>query len=401
MKLQKINFKEKRYVLPLIALPFILFLSFQGGKLVDKRTTEVSEKTNEFDISLGESNDSILAKNAAYDNAFEKGDGRSVLDGLDKENDSLGTYDDNLDLQQKRYIDSLKAVRSMQTARNNNEPRSYYNGGTQGTSDKDYQRSVDIMNMLNTNASNGNSKNQYSQQSQQKQTEEQDPVKMLKKQLLVMDSLDKAKDPDYQASLKAEERLKKDREKMQTFMNSTLRVSKAALNPSFNSISKNQTDGFIKAVIDEDKKGYLGSRIRFRILEDISIGREYIKKGNFLYAQISGFEQQRVLLNIVSVLSNGKILPINLTVYDTDGMKGLYVPQSQFREMMRELGTNSIQGTQLESGEEGFFTSLASKVFSSTSKTISTIIRQNKAKLKYNTQLYLINEKDLKQNEYN
>lgn len=401
MKLTKINFKDKKYIYPLIALPFVLFLSFQTGKLVDQKTTEVPDENVEFDMSLGETSDSILAKNEAYDNAFEKGDGRSVLDGLNQENDSLARYDDNLDYAQKRYVDSLKAVRAMQTARGNNGQRSYYDNNNANANDKDYQRSVELMNMLNSKSSGGRNENNYAQQNDRKESEEQDPVKMLKKQLLVMDSLDKAKDPDYQASLKAEDQLKRNKDKMKAFMNSTLRVNKATLNPSFNSISKNHQDGFIKAVIDEDKKGFLGSRIRFRILEDISIGREYIKKGNFLYAQISGFDQQRVFLNIVSVLSNGKILPINLTVYDTDGMKGLYVPQSQFREMVRELGSNSVQGTQLQNGEEGFFTSLASKVFSSTSKTISNIIRQNKAKLKYNTQLYLINEKDLKKNDYN
>ena len=102
---------------------------------------------------------------------------------------------------------------------------------------------------------------------------------------------------------------------------------------------------------------------------------------------------------MVSVLVNGNILPINLSVFDIDGMQGLYVPASAFREMMRELGTNSVQGTTLESGSESFFTSMASNLFSSASQTISNIIRKNKAKLKYNTYIYLINEKELKENE--
>lgn len=108
---------------------------------------------------------------------------------------------------------------------------------------------------------------------------------------------------------------------------------------------------------------------------------------------------QRVNLNIVSVLNNGNILPINLTIYDVDGIQGLYVPHSAFREMMRELGQNSVQGTNMDSSGEGFFTSFFSKAFSSTSRTIANLIRQNKVKLKYNSYVYLINDQQLKENQ--
>lgn len=398
MDFKKINFKEQRYALPLIALPFVVFLSFQANKLMGKDKDTKIKTTEEFSLSLGESKDSILGKNAAYDDAFRKGDGRTMLDGLSKEEDSLLKYSDNLDLDQKRYIDSLRAVRSAQLRGLDNEPKSYYKSSSRNNNDdKDYQRSADLIRMLNSQSSTPS----QASSSRSNNYKEDDPVKTLKKQMLVMDSIEKAKDPEYQAALKAEQNIKANKEKMQAFLNSTLRVTKSSLNPSFNSISRVKEDSFIKAVIDEDIKGYLGSRIRFRLLEDISIGKYRIAKGNFLYAQISGFDQQRVNLSVVSVLSNGEILPINLSVYDIDGMKGMYVPSSQFREMMREMGTNSVQGTQLQSGEEGFFTSLASKLFSSTSRTIANIIRENKAKLKYNSYIYLINEKDLKKYENN
>ena len=186
---------------------------------------------------------------------------------------------------------------------------------------------------------------------------------------------------------------------MEKFLNSSLTVKKAGISNEFNTNSVKKEPNYVKAVIDEDIKGYLGSRIRFRLLEDVQAGRYVIPKGTILYGQISGFTLQRVNLNVVSVLVDGNILPINLSVFDIDGMQGLYVPASAFREMMRELGTNSVQGTTLESGSESFFTSMASNLFSSASQTISNIIRKNKAKLKYNTYIYLINEKELKENE--
>jgi len=404
MDFKKINFKQPKYIFPLILLPVILFLGFQTTKYMDKEK-QPEEISQDLSLNLGETQDSILSKNAAYDDLFQRGDGRSMLDGIDKDNDSLQSYSDNLDYNQKRYIDSLKMVRSLNNNANGNGGNdSYYKQNSQRNSDeKDFQRSAEMIRILN-NESNGSGSNLNTNSANEnsfgttKNEVENDPVKMLKKQMLMMDSLEKAKDPEYQSALAAENKLKKNKEKMAAFLNSTLRVDKSTLNPSFNSIIKKNGDSFIKAVIDENNKGYLGSRIRFRLLEDINVGKHKINKGTILYGQISGFSLQRVNLNVVSILKDGNILPVNLSVFDMDGMQGLYIPQSDFREMLREMGSNSVQGTQMDSGGESFFTSLFSSLFSSTSKTIANMIRQNKAKLKYNSYLYLINDKELKKN---
>ena len=404
MDFKKINFKQPKYIFPLIILPVILFLGFQTTKYLNKEK-QPEEVSHDLSLNLGETQDSILSKNAAYDNLFQKGDGRSMLDGIDKEEDSLQNYSDNLDYDQKRYIDSLKTVRSMNSQANGSTGnKSYYKQNSQrNTNDKDFQRSAEMIRMLNneSNASgsnlNTNSANQNSFETTRNEVEN-DPVKMLKKQMLMMDSLEKAKDPEYQSMLASENKLKRNKEKMAAFLNSTLRVDKSSLNQSFNSIAKKNSDSFIKAVIDENNKGYLGSRIRFRLLEDINVGKHKISKGSIVYGQISGFSLQRVNLNVVSILKDGNILPVNLSVFDPDGMQGLYIPQSDFREMLREMGSNSVQGTQMDSSGESFFTSLFSSLFSSTSKTIASMIRQNKAKLKYNSYLYLLNDKELKKN---
>ena len=404
MEIKKLNFKQPKYIIPLIVLPFVMFFGYQGNQMLSKDDKKEIKK-DELSTSLGETQDSILSKNEAYDQFFEKKDDRTMLDGLDKENDSMNIYSDNLDTKQKRYIDSLNYVRKQQEKRDNEMKKSYYNptAPKYSNDDKDYKRSTDIIRMLNDGGSGKTSQDKYDSRTAdnyyKKDNSENDPVKNLKKQMLMMDSLEKSRDPKFQAQYKAEQTLKKNKEKMEKFLNSSLTVKKAGISNEFNTISVKKEPNYVKAVIDEDIKGYLGSRIRFRLLEDVQAGRYVIPKGTILYGQISGFTLQRVNLNVVSVLVDGNILPINLSVFDIDGMQGLYVPASAFREMMRELGTNSVQGTTLESGSESFFTSMASNLFSSASQTISNIIRKNKAKLKYNTYIYLINEKELKENE--
>ncbi|WP_343662834.1 conjugative transposon protein TraM [Chryseobacterium mucoviscidosis] len=397
MDIKKINFKEKKYVLPILALPFIFLFAYVGAQFMKEEKPK--EKPKELSISLGESQDSIMTKNDAYDAFFKKDDNRTMLGGLDKEQDSLLSYEDQLTLSQKRKIDSLKAFNSRQNQYQANGNLSSYYNPKQEKDDKDYKRSSEIIKMLN-DKSYGKPENNYADTPKEKmQSVQPDPVKYLKQQMLVMDSLEKARDPDYQNKLSAENKLKANKEKMEEFLNSTFNVSKSGIKTDFNAVYKEKENSFIKAVIDEDNKGFLGSRIRFRLLEDIFVGNKKIGKGSILYGQISGFTMQRVDLKIISVFAKGKILPINLSIYDVDGMKGLYVPQSVFRDMIREMGSNSVQGTQMDMGGEGFFTTIGSKLFTSTSKSIANLIKTNKAKLKYNSYVFLIDEKQLKESQ--
>lgn len=389
--MEKLNFNQKKYVLPLLALPFVFLFVYIGAQFMKEDNPK--EKPKELSVSLGETQDSILTKNDAYDAFFKKDDNRTMLGGLDKEEDSLLSYDDQLSLAQKRKIDSMKAMYSRQNQYQKGNPSSYYNPKQQNE-DKDYKRSSEIIRMLN-DKSCGNQENRYADTPKEK-TQSPDPVKYLKQQMLVMDSLEKSRDPEYQNKLAAEERLRANKDKMEEFLNSTFNVSKSGINGSFNAFYKEKENSFIKAVIDENSKGFLGSRIRFRLLEDIFVAGRKLDKGSILYGQISGFSMQRVELTIVSVFTKGDIFPVNLSIYDVDGMKGLYVPQSVFRDMIREMGSNSVQGTQMDMEGQGFFTSIGSKLFTSTSKSIANLIKTNKAKLKYNSYVFLIDEKQLK-----
>ena len=109
--MKKLDFKQKKYVLPLLALPFLLLFVYVGAQFT-KEDTSKKDQPKELSLSLGETQDSIMTKNDAYDAFFKKDDNRTMLEGLDKEEDSLYNYDDQLSLAQKRKIDSLKAVSS-------------------------------------------------------------------------------------------------------------------------------------------------------------------------------------------------------------------------------------------------------------------------------------------------
>ena len=322
--MKKLNFKEKKYVLPLLALPFLLLFAYVGAGFTQKELPK--DKPKELSLSLGESKDSIMSKNDAYDAFFKKEDNRTMLEGLDKEKDSLLHYEDQLSLAQKRKIDSLKSLSKRQNEYSSKgNSSSYYNPKQEQNNDRDYKRSSEIIRMLNDKSyGKGENNNPMESPGAKSRNREQapDPAKYLKQQMLVMDSLEKSRDPEYQNKLMAEEKLKASKEKLEEFLNSTFNVSKSGINNEFNAFYKERENSFIKAVIDENNKGYLGSRIRLRLLEDIFVGNKRLEKGSILYGQISGFSMQRVNLTIVSAFIKGEIYPVNLSIYDVDGMKG-------------------------------------------------------------------------------
>ena len=93
-----------------------------------------------------------------------------------------------------------------------------------------------------------------------------------------------------------------------------------------------------------------------------------------------------------------KFVKVNLSVYDNDGMEGFYVPESAFRDMMKDAGAQAMQSNLSFSG--GYGSELSGEaialqalqnMYQSASNAISGNIRKNKAKIKYNTIVYLIN----------
>ena len=154
----------------------------------------------------------------------------------------------------------------------------------------------------------------------------------------------------------------------------------------------------IKAMIDKTTKAHEGTRLRFKLLDDVIIKDVKLKKGTYLYGTVTGFGQQRVRAAITSILVKDKFVKVALSVYDNDGMEGFYVPESAFRDMMRDAGAQAMQsninldggyGSQI-SGEAIALQALQN-MYQSASSAISGNIRKNKAKIKYNTIVYLIN----------
>jgi Bacteroides conjugative transposon TraM protein len=172
----------------------------------------------------------------------------------------------------------------------------------------------------------------------------------------------------------------------------------------FNTLTENEKEpNLIKAIIDEDVKAVDGSRVRLRLLDDVEIGDVVVTKGTYLYATMSGFGSQRVKGTIKSLLVDDELVKINLSLYDTDGMEGLYVPGSSFRETAKDVASGAASGNMnMNTSTAGvgaltqWATQAVTNAYQKTSNAIGKAIKQNKVKLKYGTFVYLINSNESK-----
>jgi hypothetical protein len=168
----------------------------------------------------------------------------------------------------------------------------------------------------------------------------------------------------------------------------------------FNTVSAEPTTDvpLIRAMIDKTTKAHEGTRLRFKLLDDVTLKGTRLKKGTYLYGTVTGFGQQRVMATITSILIRDRFIKVGLSVYDNDGMEGFYVPESAFRDLMKDAKANALQSNiNFDGGYGGGLSSEAvalqalQNMYQSATSAVSANIRKNKARIKYNTIVYLVN----------
>lgn len=386
----RINFKQPRYILPLILLPFLclFFFVFHGkakNKGPQKQTAEMQSDVG--DVSAHVKKSSLADKLDAFRNTYKESDGLTAVAPVTDEQAANNKLSAGYNDRQKAQLDSIDRAMKARFS----SPGAVAAPKRTGASLQDRQ----VTAALNAIAARRSVPNKPSAPGNE--NHEKDPMAVFKQQMQYMDSLQKANDP----ALKAEREKAQAKAKALSAAPQALEVRKAPEGfGEFNTIKPESHSELIAAIVDEEVTAYAGSRVRLRLLEDIWAGKNLIPQGSLLYGLVSGFTQQRVTLTITSVLSSGNILPVKLSVYDQDGLQGLFVPASAFRDFTKDVTGNTMQGVDITSGSAGsqLLMSSADKVFQSTSSAIANAIRKNKAKIKYGTQVFLIDPQTLQNN---
>ena len=406
--MKKINFKQPKYIIPTIAYFGLLLL---GYLFMDLFSTDVSAEEQSNLQTTEYLNSDLPTANVSKDIGNKRQNVRDVfgdisdhsavadiaenLDSVNKKEDFESKYSDEelslLDKQAKQQED-MKRLQEL----SDKLKKSSDNGNKMGSDDftvpmSDEERSVALENRR---------RGMMAELERDLNNVRSSGASAINAVAVAQDSLSRSKVEvsDVVSAENAVRALDEDTE-------SNIVVKKAVeTSRYFNTLSENENvSNLIKAIIDEEIKAVDGSRVRLRLLDDIDINGTVLSKGSYLFATMSGFGQQRVKGEVQSVLVGDKILKINLSLYDTtDGMEGLYVPSSDFRETAKDIGSSAFQSN-MNMGLENGGNSVAQwagqaiqNAYQKTSNAISKAIKKNKVRIKYGTQVFLVNSKDEK-----
>lgn len=400
--LQKINFRQPKYVLPAILYPLILGT---GWLVIDMFKTEVKdtpsgnlEETEYLNPSLPQAqirDDGIGNRTESMMKSFGRIQDYSAVENIDRNNkEQTEEYDSRYSDEDFAMLDREAQARTEELLRLREMEDRIAEGAQKGAAmSSDSLNPVDYADNNNAAAlaeleralAEARLKGQQSVEPQMPAVEASASVTATQT-VEVKDGAVNALSDDDAAR--------------------TVVKAKRPSSSYFNTHAENEPESsLIKAIIDEDIKAVDGSRVRLRLLDDVEINDVFLPKGSYLYATMSGFGQQRVKGSVKSLMVNDDLVKVNLTIYDTDGMEGLYVPNSSFRETAKDIAGGALDNSMtLNNNTSGMDNvtqwgwNAIQNAYNKTSSAISKAIKKNKVKLKYGTFVYLVNGREKQSN---
>ena len=399
-KLKRLNLRQPKYIFPLVIfLPLLGLIYFGMETFKGNGKTTGNVVTDSINMSIpdarGEGMDNKMTamnKHFAEDGAF------TAVDGIGDEYEQKDTTGSGYNDEERQRIDAVNAERLRQLKaeedlrerqranmnRINGYGSSGYGSSGYGSSGRSQQEDLNAYARELDRIQNRSMERQRQYQAEQDRRDKEEEAEERRQRQEMIDALTGNTKKKGKKEEKAEivEKVKEDNSE------------------KFNTVAstENVDEPLIRAMIDRTTKAREGTRLRFKLLDDVTVKGIRLKKGSYLYGIVTGFGQQRVKASITSILVGNKFIKVDLSVFDNDGMEGFYVPESTFREMVKDAGSNvAAQSVQFDVNGTGSLSpeiialQALQNMYQSASSAVSKNIRKNKAKIKYNTIVYLIN----------
>lgn len=106
--------------------------------------------------------------------------------------------------------------------------------------------------------------------------------------------------------------------------------------------NQDQPQNALGAAVHETQTIVNGSVIKLRLTADIALHGTTIPKNTFLYG-MAALKGERLEIKIENLQHHGSIFPVQLSVYDMDGIEGIYIPGAISRDVGKASANRSIQ----------------------------------------------------------
>lgn len=172
-------------------------------------------------------------------------------------------------------------------------------------------------------------------------------------------------------------------------------------NMSFHSLSNSSVHSgkrnTLCVVVDKTTTLKEGDYVALRLLETARVQQTSIPKHSLLMAQAK-IDGNRMQLLIKSIEVNGRILPVKLSAYDTDGQMGVYIPGSEEVSALKEMGANvgGSMGTSFtfsSSAKDQIISEVTRGVMQGAGQLLQKKLRTIKVTLKGGYRLFLVQTK--------
>lgn len=98
----------------------------------------------------------------------------------------------------------------------------------------------------------------------------------------------------------------------------------------------------IPAVIHESQTLVDGAVVKLRLTDGMDVSGTLVPKDNFVYGTAS-LHGERLQISINSIRFNNALFPVQLSVYDMDGLEGIYIPGAITRDLASQSTERSMQ----------------------------------------------------------
>jgi conjugative transposon TraM protein len=149
----------------------------------------------------------------------------------------------------------------------------------------------------------------------------------------------------------------------------------------------------IQAVIHETQTLVDGSTVKLRLVNDVFVNGVHIAKDNFLFGTAS-LKSERLNVKINSMRYNNSLFPVELSVYDMDGLAGIYIPGAITRDVAKQSADRSMQTLGLTSLDPSWQAQAAGAGIEAAKTLFSKKVKLIKVQVKAGYKVLLRNDRE-------
>ena len=181
---------------------------------------------------------------------------------------------------------------------------------------------------------------------------------------------------------------------------SSLQTNKVNYEQSANSfysldgeINDEQNQNAVEAAVHETQTIVNGSIVKIRLASDVFINGVLIPKNSFVFGTAS-LKGERLEIKINTIKYQNSIFPVELSVFDIDGIKGIYIPGTINRDVAKASADRSMQSIGLAGVSDSWGAQAAGMGVEAAKSLLSRKVKLIKVAVKAGYKVLLYDEKE-------